>query len=144
MEDKNNPATERWILDENSNPDPAASPYIVEDVPIPFNLDFQIRVQARTYQQTFQIIDQLSERSYLPARFGFLEVPEDGTIRTLELSGGPEVTPDNDQDGKRVLLTLYSVRVASEKNLYEIEQIQRARTVTTNLEHMSDPASEGD
>jgi hypothetical protein len=137
MEDPNNTSLIPWILDENSNPDPNASPYWVQDVPVPFNLDFQVSVRARNYEHSFQIVNALADRKYLPERFGYLEVPEDGTVRTLELTGGPEVTLDKDQDGKTIVLSLYSVRVASEKSLYEIERFIRATQVVFNLDGLT-------
>lgn len=143
VDDKESLLTETWILDSASDPDPRASPYLVQDSPVPWNLDFQVSVRTRNYQQAFQIIERLAELPYLPTRYGCLEVPEDGTLRTLDLLGGPEVTLDTDQDGKRIVLTLYSVRVVSEKSLFEIKQIQRVATIVNNVAYDHDLA-EGD
>lgn len=105
------------------------SPYAVPDHPIPYNLDFNVTVLTRNYQQMFEIISQLDEIDYLPARFGGLEVPEDGTVRTLDLVGGPEQSTLRDEDGKRLLQSVYSVSVTAELSLYEVEQVKRVEEV---------------
>lgn len=127
MQDKDSTSTEPWLKDETSAGDPQASPYYVSDSPVPYNIQFDVAVLTRNYSQTMELIAQLAQIDYLPERFGFLEVPEDGTIRTLELTGGPEVSTPADRDGKRVIQTLYSVRVASELSLYDIKQVQRVQ-----------------
>lgn len=112
--------------------EPRKSPYKVEDTPVPYNLDFNITVLTRNYQQMFEIIAELDEIDRIPARFGGLEVPEDGTVRTLDLLGGPETEAIRDEDGKRLLQSVYSVRVAAELSLYEVQQVKRV--VTVNIE----------
>jgi hypothetical protein len=112
------------------------SPYEVEDHPIPYNLDFNITVITRNYEQQFEIISQLQEIDYLPERFGGLEVPEDGTVRTLDLLGGPEIEAIRDEDGKRLIQSVYSVRVAAELNLYEVRQVQRVTEVVLTVNNI--------
>lgn len=129
MDDKDNPATESWDL----TFDMSKSPYTVHEHPIPYNLDFNITVLTRDYQQMFEIISQLDEIERIPARFGGLEVPEDGTVRTLDLLGGPRTSAIRDEDGKRLLQSVYSVRVAAEINLFEVEEVNRAVSVELNL-----------
>jgi hypothetical protein len=134
MEDPDNENLVPWMVTEESERDLAASPYYVPDSPIPFNVDFNVAVLTRNYQHAFQIQVALAQLQYLPERFGYLEVPEDGTVRTLELTGGPETAVSEDRDGKRLLQTLYSVRVASELNLYEVQQISRVATVDLTMD----------
>lgn len=117
LEDKDNPATEPW----SNTFDPAKSPYKTWDYPIPYDLDFNVTVVTRNYQQMFEIIAQLDEAERIPARFGGLKVPEDGTIRTLELLGGPDTSWLKDEDGKRLLQSIYTVRVAAEIIFYPVE-----------------------
>jgi hypothetical protein len=45
------------------------------------------------------------------------------------LLGGPDTSMIRDENGKRVMQSVYSVRVAAELSLYEIEQVQRVVTV---------------
>jgi hypothetical protein len=117
--------------------DRLSSPYHVPDHPIPYDLEFNISVLTRNYQQAFEIISELQEIDRLPERFGSLEVPEDGTIRTLELLGGPETSVIQDEDGKRLVQTLYSVRVAAELSLFDVEQVRRVGTVNVGLTDMN-------
>lgn len=128
FEDKDSTVTEAW----NETFDRQTSPYRVEDTPIPYNLDFNITVLTRNYQQQFEIIAQLDEIERIPARFGGLEVPEDGTVRTLDLLGGPETSPINDEDGKRLIQSVYSVRVAAEISLYDLQDLKRVTTVNVS------------
>lgn len=130
MDNKDSTATVNWP---DTGFDRLSSPYYVADHPIPYNLDFQVAVLTRNYQQTFEIIGQLQDIERLPERFGFLEVPEDGTVRTLELLGGPDTSVIRDEDGKRLVQTLYSVRVAAELSLYDVETIKRVETVDVNF-----------
>jgi hypothetical protein len=125
FEDKDSVATEPW----NETFDRLTSPYVVQDVPIPYNLDFNVSVLTRNYQQMFEIVTQLDEIDRIPARFGGLEVPEDGTVRTLDLLGGPDTSMIRDENGKRVMQSVYSVRVAAELSLYEVELVKRVVTV---------------
>lgn len=126
FDDKDSTETVPW---DETGFDTMVSPYITWDAPIPYNLDFNIAVLTRNYQQAFQIINQLDQHEYLPPRFGYLEVPEDGTIRTLDLLSGPETTPIPDENGKRVIQTIYSVRVTAEHTVYEVEDPKRISTV---------------
>lgn len=112
------------------------SPYMVDDHPIPYNLDFNVSVLTRNYQQQFEVISQLDDVDFFPARFGALEVPEDGTVRTLELLGGPDTSMITDEDGKRLIQSVYSVRVAAELILSEISQVQRVTTVNIDYNYL--------
>jgi hypothetical protein len=113
--------------------DRLVSPYHLPEHPIPYNFEYNISVLTRNYEQNFEIISQLQEVERLPARFGGLEVPEDGTIRTLDLLGGPETSVIRDEDGKRIVQSVYSVRVTAELMLSDLEQVKRVATVNTNV-----------
>lgn len=135
IDDKDSAATEPW----SNTFDRLTSPYRVDDVPVPYNLDYNVTVLTRNYQQMFEIIAQLDEIERIPARFGGLEVPEDGTVRTLDLLGGPDTGTIRDEDGKRLLQSVYSVRVAAELSLYEVQQVQRVVSVNLVLEPWTPP-----
>lgn len=132
MDDKDNSSTEAWMVP-GSFGDPGASPYKAEDVPRAYDLHFDINVLVRNYQQALELTAKLARIEYLPQVFGFLEIPEDGTVRTLELLGGPEVTASRDADDKRGFQIVYSIRVASELSLYDIEQVNRVATVDVDF-----------
>lgn len=130
MDDKENTNTVPW---NETGFDPRSSPYTVPDHPIPYDLDFNITVVTRDYQQMFEIISQMDEMDRIPTRFGGLKVPQDGTIRTLDLMGGPDQSSLKDEDGKRLLQTVYTVRVAAEINLYDIEGVQRITDIDVGM-----------
>ena len=89
------------------------SPYSV-DFPIPFNINYEVTAYSRKEQHNIELVGQLAQQEFLPARFGYLEIPEDGTVRSLFLEGGPEFESAKDADGKRIYRTHYVVRVATE------------------------------
>jgi len=92
---------------------PSTSPYNV-DFPIPFNINYAITVYSRKEQHNIELVGILARQEYLPARFGYLEIPQDGTVRSLFLEGGPEFEAAKDSDDKRIYRTHYIVRVATE------------------------------
>jgi hypothetical protein len=114
--------------------DPSYSPFKVRDYPIPYNLDFTVTLYSRFQTELIPLVAQLARTDRLPERFGYLEVPEDGTIRTLDLVGGPELVSARDSEGRRLFQAIYSVRVVSELNLYDVEQItSRINSVSLDL-----------
>lgn len=112
--------------------DPNESPFKVFDYPIPYNLDFQVDVYSRFQTELMPLVEQLGAIDRIPVRFGYIEVPQDATIRSLDLLGGPEIVADKDAEGKRLFRAVYSVRVFSELNLYDVAQIT-SRISTVNL-----------
>lgn len=93
---------------------PSDSPYW-SFFPIPYNLDYYVTVYARImHEHTIPLVSQLAAFNRLHPRFAFLDVPQDGTKRTLQLLGGPALTTEYDSDGKRLFSVRYKVRVFSE------------------------------
>lgn len=114
--------------------DPTLSPFKVADWPIPYNIDFTVTVYARLQKELYPIIDQLAMVDRIPTRFGWLEVPEDGTSRSLDLMAGPEIVSERDEGNRRLFRAVYSVRVASELNLYGVQVItSRINNVDLNV-----------
>jgi len=97
----------------NDDIDPSTLPYFAE-FPIPYNLDYQVTVYSRKAIHDRMLVAALAATDRVPARFGFLEIPEDGTYRRLDLIGGPNTEADKDRDGKRIFRSTYAVRVSSE------------------------------
>lgn len=96
-----------------------ALPYQVPDVPIPFNLDYQITLLCRLAREHFYpLMAGLAGYDYIPARFGYLNVPQDSTIRSLDLIGGPDTGTvtyaQKDGNNKRLFRATYLVRVYTE------------------------------
>lgn len=95
------------------------------DYPIPYNFDFQITVYCRKQSHMLQLQQKLAKFDRLPTRFGFIQVPQDGTVRSLDLIGGPSSDWAKDQDGKRVFRSVYLIRVPGELFEYEVETISK-------------------
>lgn len=93
---------------------PQDSPYQAW-FPIPYNFDYQITVQARYEREhLIPIVSQLAQYNYLHPHFGYLDVPQDGTKRSLFLNGGPEKAYVPDGHNKRLVTATYNIRVCSE------------------------------
>lgn len=93
--------------------DPSRSPYFTEN-PIPYLVEYQVTVMARKQSHITYLTAKLASVEYLPARFGYLEIPEDGTIRSVELSGGPEFHTGWDEYRKRLFQAVYLTQITSE------------------------------
>ena len=98
----------------DQQPDPTQSPYYTV-FPIPYNFDYQVTVFARFERDhLIPIVSALAGINYLHPHFGYLNVPQDGTVRTMLLNGGPEKAYVLDENNKRVVTATYNVRVCSE------------------------------
>jgi hypothetical protein len=109
------------------------------DYPIPYNLDYVVEVYSRFARDDRRMLATLSGFDYLPDRFGYLEIPEDGTIRRLDVIGGPETSEERDGNNKRLFLTSFVIRVSSELTLAQIEQLTKVGTVTIDIVVNNDP-----
>jgi hypothetical protein len=112
-----------YIPDGATELDPERSPFYTEDWPIPMNIDYHVVVHNRLEQHQTQLTAALAAIDRIPHRFGYVEVPEDGTVRSLDLIGGPEREDAKDENDKRVFRTHYAVRVYSELPLYDIQNV---------------------
>lgn len=121
---------------------PDRSPLRTREQPIPYNVDYQVVAYHRLQQHQTQLTAALGLIERIPARFGYLEIPQDGTIRSLDLIGGPERVAEKDSDGKRVFRTHYSVRVYSELSLYEVRSLtgvfNPVESVNLNVHRLDD------
>jgi hypothetical protein len=98
---------------------PATSPYYAFYAPTPYNLDYQVTLYARFWSTQVQpLVAQLATLQRLPAKIGALYVPQDATLRTIRLLGGPEEGYGMDEDGKRLFKVVYRLRVFSELSEY--------------------------
>ncbi|KUL44739.1 hypothetical protein ADL22_12405 [Streptomyces sp. NRRL F-4489] len=110
--------------------DGAASPYYTDN-PIPYRIEYQVNVLCRKQAHLTDLVARLSSVDLLPVRFGYLEVPEDGTVRSLELEG-PEFHIGWDEHQKRLLTAAYLVSVTSEV-LGAVSTPTPVKTVITDL-----------
>ncbi|MGW3763116.1 Ig domain-containing protein [Streptomyces sp. NPDC005131] len=112
--------------------DPTQSPYMAQ-VPIPLSIDYQLDVYARKELHIIELTGALMGFDLLPARFGYLPVREDGTIRRLDLLGGPDYTESKDEQGKRLFCASWALRVSSEIFAYEIRTLTPAQRVLVDF-----------
>jgi hypothetical protein len=94
---------------------PQDSPYYTPFPPTPYNLDYQVTLYGRFWNEHIQpLIAELATLWRLPAKMGAMWVPQDGTLRTMRLLGGPEEGYGLDEDGKRLFKVVYRVRLYTE------------------------------
>ncbi|MEV8399225.1 putative Ig domain-containing protein [Streptomyces niveus] len=108
--------------------DPTQSPYMAQ-MPIPLNIDYQLDVYARKELHIIELTGALMGFDFLPPRFGYLPVGEDGTIRRLDLLGGPDYTESKDELGKRLFCASWALRVSSELFVSEISELTPAQRI---------------
>jgi hypothetical protein len=102
-----------WWSDD-SDAQVALSPYYA-DFPTPYCFDYQITYYARFWtQHVYPIMGQLVLDDYLPAKMGYLNVPQDGTTRSMFVIGGPDQGYGFDEDDKRLFRITWLVRVYTE------------------------------
>lgn len=103
-----------WWAENATAYDPSLSPYWGW-FPLPYNFDYRIVVYTRKMAEHLQpLMTTLAQQPYLPYHWGQLDVPQDGTYRSMFLLGGPEIEYGKDQDGKRLFRATYMIRVLSE------------------------------
>lgn len=95
------------------------------DWPVPVYIDYQITSYARMPQHDRQILAQLMTEK-LPLRFGVLET-DDNTVRRLDIMGISK--RDTTENGKRLFVNAFTVRVSSEiprtelRKMYKVLQV---------------------
>jgi hypothetical protein len=104
------------------------------DMPIPMNLDYQITTYARQPRHDRQIMYELSKNTRLPFRFGGLEIPEDGTLRRLDMLGFTK--KDATEQNKRLFRNIYTVRVSSQLYVHELAEVYKV-TESPNISFSS-------
>lgn len=103
--------------------DPSLSPYS-GFFPIPYNFDYKVTLYGRFMTQHIRpLTATLLTEPYLPYHFGFLKIPQDGTVRSMFLLGGPDYVYAKDEDDKRLFAVTFRVRVFSElvQNVQSLE-----------------------
>ncbi|MDJ0463137.1 hypothetical protein [Streptomyces sp. H27-C3] len=116
---------------------PSESPYFTNN-PIPYLVDYQVTVMARKQSHITNLTAKLAAVEYLPVRFGYLEIPEDGTIRSMELSGGPEFHTGWDEYQKRLFQVAYLAQITSEV-LGAVYVPTKVEEVITDIHDTQDP-----
>ena len=93
--------------------------------PIPVQIDYQITTYARQPRHDREILSQVLYTK-MPMRFGILQ-PADGTIRRLDLLDIAK--RDITEQGKRLFVNAFTVRVSSEIAPETYNQLYKALSV---------------
>ncbi|MEV4454356.1 hypothetical protein [Microbispora sp. NPDC049633] len=95
------------------------------DWPIPHDVHYQISVLCRTQTHQTELIGILARGDRLPAKYGYLEIPQTQRCLPLNLVSGPESpTPITDTNGKRLFTTHYLVQVQTEFMPWEAQRYE--------------------
>jgi hypothetical protein len=108
--------------------DPSKSPYWSE-VPIPLDIEYQIDVYARKETHLIELTGKMLQFDYIPHRLGYLAVDVDGTVRRLDVLGGPDYYESKDELGKRLFGMSWAIRVSSEIFLSELITMKPAERI---------------
>lgn len=95
-----------------AKPDPGMR--LFTQTPQPVNIDWVVTLYCRKALHRSALLAALAAFDYLPGRLGFLEVPQDGTLRRLEVIGGPVTDSVLDPQGKRLLTAVWRLRTTGE------------------------------
>jgi hypothetical protein len=91
------------------------------EFPIPVDLFYQIVTFARQPRHDRQMIAALISQGRLPLRFGQLHIPEDNTMRRLDMLGFSK--KDTTESGKRLFSNVYNIRISAELFPVQIDQV---------------------
>lgn len=106
------------------------SPYYAWN-PIPYRIDYQVTVSARRKMDIAQLAGKLSQRDWLPVRWGYLVIPQDHTVRSLDCEG-PEFHDGWDENKKPVFQAVFYAQVTSEI-IYELYDATPVEKIIHNL-----------
>lgn len=102
--------------------------------PIAVNLDYQITTYARQPRHDRQIMASLFSKNRLPLRFGLLAIPEDNTVRRLDMIGFSK--RDTTEGDKRLFSNVYTVQISSEilrEDLVQVYKVLYPPNITTSV-----------
>ena len=91
--------------------------------PIPVDILYQISTWSRQPRHDRQLIAALFAPGRLPFRFGQLLIPEDKTMRRLDMLGFSK--RDTTESEKRLFSNVYNIRVSAELFPYQIDQVNQ-------------------
>jgi hypothetical protein len=104
--------------------------------PVPYNINYQIEVLARNNKHSTFLAAVLCGPDYFSVRHGYLAIPEDGTVRRLDLTAGPERQNTHDAMGKRLFHSVYTVNVSNELLPVQIETYTKVQTVGITVQDL--------
>lgn len=111
----------------------------------PYNLHYSVSTHARSAQHDRELMSTLIGTAYLPDRWGYLQVPADGSERHLVRQGFTQADylEETGADAKRVFRKVYSITVTADvapENpflYYQVLVVNGTLTVTNNSELMT-------
>lgn len=104
--------------------------------PIPVDLQYQVTTYARQPRHDRQIINELFKSNRLPLRFGLLLIPEDSTVRRLDVLGF--IKRDTTEQDKRLFSNIFNVQISSEllqEDLDQVYQVLEAPNISLNEQY---------
>lgn len=117
-------------------PDGSGTIQYATEYPIPVNLDYQVVTWARQPRHDRQIMAAMLTGQRLPLRFGLIVIPEDMTVRRLDVLGFTK-KDTTDSNGKRLFSNAYSVRISAEvlpTVLAQKYEVQEPPTIAFNYQ----------
>jgi hypothetical protein len=99
--------------------------------PIPVDLFYQISTWSRQPRHDRQLMAALFAQGRLPFRFGQLYIPEDKTLRRLDMLGFSK--RDTTESDKRLFSNVYNIRVSAELFPDQVAQVYQV----TQAPHIS-------
>ena len=99
--------------------------------PIPVDLIYQVSTWSRQPRHDRQIMASLFTPGRLPFRFGQLTIPEDNTMRRLDVLGFSK--RDTTEGGKRLFSNVYNIRISSELFPDQLGEVYTVTAVNTSL-----------
>lgn len=115
-------------------PDPGVT--LWTQMPQPVDIDWTVTLYCRRATHRLQLIAALAGFDYLPARYGYLQVPQDASLRRLEVVGGPITSSVLDGNGKRLLTSVWKIRTTGELIWAQIDTIHEATSIDLTVEAM--------
>lgn len=108
---------------------------------VPVDLMYQITTWCRSQDHDRQLTAKIMRR-VLPFRRGFIEIPEDGTIRRLDFMdwSNQNILDQEAAYTKRIFRKVYTVRMNAEIPASDLVGTSRALSIngTLNVEHQND------
>jgi hypothetical protein len=105
--------------------------------PIPVDLIYQVSTWSRQPRHDRQIMAALFSPGRLPFRFGQLIIPEDNTMRRLDMLGFSK--RDTTEGGKRLFSNVYNIRISSELFPDQLSDVYTVTDVNTSLGYQTTP-----
>lgn len=114
--------------------------YLRIEQPVPVMLIYQITTYARSALHDRQLTSKILRR-VMPFRRGFIDVPEDGTIRRFDLAGWTSSDLLDQESGfkKRIFRKVFTVQMSAEIPTDDLRLVKHVESVIGTIEDKPDP-----